>query len=297
MSKTISMHALDRACRFVETAARPLDRAYLEYALAGPKDQAFARAIRELAKFQTSDGGFAHGLEPDIRGPAPSAIATSVAFQYLRAIEAPASTPIVRAAIEYLVRTIDRDAWVWPAIDERVKEGPHAPWWTPNLERFRGYVFNPSAELLGYLYDYRAFVPADVLVGVTSKVLQAIESIEVIGSVYDLYCCMRLAHTETLPAHIRSVLEELLPASLSAVDPDDAHVDLMRLVPTPLSLGYDIVRTGIGRQAERMVSSQAADGGWHPRWEAWHAEAHREWSGEITSHAIVSLYAHHLVAG
>lgn len=274
-----------------------MDQAYLDYALlAGSKDRALDRVVRELAKFQNPDGGFAHGLEPDVRAPTSSAIATSVAFQYLRAIDAPAHIPIVTRAIEYLVRTVDRETWVWPAIGESVEEGRNAPWWAPNLERFRGYVLNPSAELLGYLYEYRSCVPDDVLVGVTAKVLHAVESIDVIGSVYELYCCMRLVQTKSLPAHIRSVLERRLPASLEAIDPDDMHVNLMRLAPTPLSFGYDIVRPGIKRQADRLISSQADDGGWHPGWKPWDADAHREWSGEITSHSVVSLYAHHLVA-
>ena len=103
---------------------------------------------------------------------------------------------------------------------------------------------------------------------------------------------MRLAQTARLPAHIRNVLERRLSRSLEAVDPADEHLDLMRLVPAPSSFGYDIVKSGIARQAERLISSQADDGGWRPTWAAWHADAHREWRGEITSRTIINLYAH-----
>jgi hypothetical protein len=295
MRPTISKPAIERARRFVEATARPLDAAYLDYALPrGPTHDARARVLGELAHFQTPEGGFGHAIESDVRTPAPSAIATSVAFQHLRGIDAPADTPLVKAGIEYLAKTVDRQSWVWPAVDERVSEGPHAPWWAPGLDRFRGYVLNPTAELLGYLYDYRA--PDDLIEGVTARVLDAVASIDVIDSAYELYCCMRLVRTKALPAQIRDVLEQQLSRSLKAADPDDPHLDLMRLVPTPASFGYEILRSGIERQAARLISSQAEDGGWRPHWEPWHAEAHREWSGEITCRAIIGLSAHGFVA-
>lgn len=295
MAPTISAEAIERARRFVAQNARPLDRAYLDHRLAASAGSA-ARVVAELAKFQTIEGGFGRALEPDVRTPAPSAIATSIAFQYLRGIERQAQADLAGAAIAYLVRTVDRQAWVWPAIDERVGEGPHAPWWTPNLARFRGYALNPTAELLGYLYAYRAGVPEDVLDRVTQTVLAAVETAGVIESPYELMCCMRLAQTDATPAEVRHTLQRLLMPSLEAADPDDTHLDLLRLTPTPLSFGYDLVRGGLEQQAERLIASQAEDGGWRPAWDAWNAEAHVEWRGVLTSQAVIGLFAHGFVA-
>lgn len=195
----ISREAVQRARRFVEANARPLDRAYLDCLLptgAGSVD----RVIAELARFQTPEGGFGRALEPDVRGPAASAIATSIGFQYLRGIDAVAGTALAQGAIAYLLATLDRQTWVWPAVDERVGEGPHAPWWAPNLARVRGYVLNPTAELLGYLYDHQADVPGEILEPVTQGVLDAVEAAGVIASPYELACCMRLVRAKALPA-------------------------------------------------------------------------------------------------
>ena len=295
MAPTISAEAVQRARAFVAQNGRPLDRAYLDHRLAATADSA-ARVVAELTKFQTVEGGFGRALEPDVRTPAPSAIATSIAFQYLRGIEPWAPADMAGAAISYLVRTVDRRAWVWPAIDERVEEGAHAPWWTPNLERFRGYALNPTAELLGYLYAYRAGVPDDVLDRVMQTVLAAVAAAGVIESPYELMCCMRLAQTDAAPVEVRHALHGLLMPSLEAVDPNDGHLDLLRLTPTPLSFGYDVVRGGLEQQAERLIASQAEDGGWRPTWDAWNAEAHAEWCGVITSQAVISLFAHGFVA-
>ena len=86
MAPTISAEAVQRARAFVAQNGRPLDRAYLDHRLAATADSA-ARVVAELTKFQTVEGGFGRALEPDVRTPAPSAIATSIAFQYLRGIE------------------------------------------------------------------------------------------------------------------------------------------------------------------------------------------------------------------
>ena len=295
MEPSISAEAIERARRFVARHARPLDLAYLDHRLSASAGSA-DRVVAELAKFQTVEGGFGRALEPDVRTPAPSAIATSIAFQYLRGIEPWRSDDLAGAAISYLLRTLDRQAGVWPAIDERVEEGPHAPWWAPNLERFRGYALNPTAELLGYLYAYRASVPEDVLDRVTQTVLAAIKAAGVIDSPYEFMCCMRLAQTDAAPAEVRQTLQRLLMPSLKAADPDDSHLDLLRLIPTPSSFGGDVVRRGLVRQAERLIASQVEDGGWRPTWDAWDADAHAEWRGVITSQAVISLFAHGFVA-
>jgi hypothetical protein len=292
MAAAISKAAIDRGRAFVEAHARPLERAHLAFVLDGPGHA--SAVMEELARFQTSEGGFGRSLEPDVRGPAPSAICTSVALQHLRTIGAPGGAQMVRAAIGYLLDTLDRDRRVWPAVDERVGEGPHAPWWEPGLPRFRGYVLNPTAELLGYLYDYRADVPDEVLDRVTARVLEALS--EAIESPYELHCCMRLAQTRTLPDTLRADLERRLAPSLHAADPEDyPHLDLLRLTPRPNAFGYDLVRGGLERQAERLIGAQDKDGGWRPAWEPWNVQAQEEWAGVLTSQAIVSLTAHGFV--
>lgn len=292
MAVAISQAAIERGRAFVEARGRPLERAHLAFALKGPPGA--GAVMEELARFQTADGGFGKGLEPDVRGPASSAICTSVALQHLRAIGASAEMQMVEAAIGYLLRTLDRERGVWPAVDERVGEGPHAPWWEPGLPRFRGYALNPTAELLGYLYDYRALVPDEVLNRVTAGVLEALA--EVIESSYELHCCMRLAQTRALPEAVRAVLEKRLAASLEAADPDDyPHLDLLRLTPAPGAFGYELVSGGVQRQAERLIAAQCEDGGWRPAWEPWNAQAQEEWAGVLTSQAVISLTRHGFV--
>lgn len=122
--------------------------------------------------------------------------------------------------------------------------------------------------------------------------LSAVEAAGVIASPYELCCCMRLVQTKALPAQVRGRLQALVMPSLRAADPDDAHLDLLRLIPAPSSFGYELVWGGLERQAERLIASQGDDGGWRPGRESWYAEAHVEWAGVITCQALISLSAH-----
>ena len=74
-----------QARRFVEEVARPLDRALLAYHRGeAERDE----VVDALAAYQNEDGGFGHGIEPDIRLGASSPMATSVGLEYAVAVGA-----------------------------------------------------------------------------------------------------------------------------------------------------------------------------------------------------------------
>ncbi len=298
----ISRAALNRAQRFVAEHARPVDQALLEFQLADESvaGAAFQAVVRAIEGYQNPDGGFGHGIEPDVRTPTSLAISTSVGLQHLREIGATSRLPVVRKAMAYLVQTVDRERWVWPVIDQTVDAGPHAPWW--NLARldarFDGFVFNPTAELLGYLYDYPDLAPAEVRVGVERVVLEALKARQTAGDAYDLACCVRLLRSRGLPAAVRDVLESRILESLKAAELADLHLNFLQLTPTPQAFGYAVARAGIERQIERLIATQVPDGSWRPFWSwaevdaaAWQV-AELEWAGVLTRNAVVQLVRH-----
>jgi hypothetical protein len=67
--------------------------------------------VRPAAMFhENPDGGFGHALEPDLRTPASSALATSVAFQVLAEVGAPADHPLVLGGLAYLLASYEAAA-------------------------------------------------------------------------------------------------------------------------------------------------------------------------------------------
>ena len=79
--KRLSKKALKQAETFLQTQARPLEQALFATFLRGAPTE---WALTELASFQNSDGGFGHGLEPDLQLADSSVLATTVALQHLR---------------------------------------------------------------------------------------------------------------------------------------------------------------------------------------------------------------------
>lgn len=94
--KRLSRDAKARAKALIERHARPLEqRIYVYEFVQGPKDAIF----EALKAFQNPDGGFGNALEPDLRLPDSSVLATTVGMQVLREFEAPADHPLVRGAL------------------------------------------------------------------------------------------------------------------------------------------------------------------------------------------------------
>jgi hypothetical protein len=102
--KKLSREAFDRARNHIKARARPLDRALFEYRF----EEASADLVTdELARFQNDDGGFGHALEPDLRTPTSSALATELGLRTLEELGCGSDHPMVADAVRFLLETID----------------------------------------------------------------------------------------------------------------------------------------------------------------------------------------------
>ncbi|HEX4199324.1 MAG TPA: hypothetical protein VHZ26_17955 [Caulobacteraceae bacterium] len=303
MTVLLSNAGFHRACAFVEDHGRPLDAALLRYELGeGPAEA----VLTALAAYQNPDGGFGHGLEPDMATPASSAIGASVGLRFLRRIEAGGGHPMVRAALDWLEASFDCDAGVWPIITAAVDEGPHAPWWAWSrdlAESWNGFRFNPSAELLACLYAWRADAPPALVEAAEARMRRTLADTEVIEGAYDLKCAVRLAETESAPADLRQRLTDLVARSALASDPADPHAAVLELAPAPASLLAAPLADRIEAALDALVAAQQPDGGWPVFWDwsfvdaaAW-TKARHDWRGWITRDAIEALRAWGRVEG
>ena len=298
MTARLSKERLEAARTFMSNEARPLDLALWRRALEGGDG---AAVIAALAPFQNANGGFGHGLEPDLATPASSGIATSVGLRHLRRAGAPADHPMVRAALGWAAANIADG--VWPIIDAHVDDGPRAPWWNYDAEladRWLGFRFNPTAEILAALYVFRAAAPLGLIEAAEARMRRTIAETEVITGAYDLRCAAVLAETDAAPADLRAGLSALLLRSVAAHDAADEHAPALDLAPTPGSLLAGALADQIQPAAATLIEGQQDDGGWLPFWDwafvdeaAW-ARAKQAWRGTLTRLAVESLAAHGL---
>jgi hypothetical protein len=304
MTAIMSRAAFEAAVCFVREQGRPLDAALLDHRLGNGSAEAVMVA---LIAFQNPDGGFGGGLEPDMRSPASTAIAASIAMRLLARIDAPARHPTVVGLFDWLAGALDREAGVWPIVGQDVGSAPHAPWWSWSEDlaaNWNGFRFNPTAEILAHLCRHRDAAPADLLACAEEGLGRSLAETELIEGAYDLKCAIRLAEADGLPAEIGRPLDTLVRRSIAAHDPADDHASPFDAAPTPASPFADVVDGRIEPALTGLIESQAGDGGWawNPEWD-WSyvdrkagTEAVRDWRGWITRENLETLMAYGRIA-
>lgn len=290
----LSLDVQGQARDFILAHARPLEQAIYAYEFEAGDLQSVWTA---LSAFQNADGGFGNALEPDFRLPDSSVLATTVGLQVLRAYAAPATHPLVEGAMRYLLHTYDADASVWPIIPSDADEAPHAPWWGYSddiADNWGGFLVNPRAEILGYLYDYADLVPADLRQRVTAAQMRYLqERADDIG-MFDVLCYVRLAETATLPPVLRDdLLRRLTPIVDRLVVKDPTEWEKYVLTPLEVVDGPESPLAGlladeVARELDFVIDHQGPSGAWEPKWtwggmhpDLW-PQARAEWSGMLT---------------
>jgi hypothetical protein len=301
MSATLSQARFAAARRFVLDQGRPLDVALWRHRFEGAPPSTI---IGELAAFQNPDGGFGHGLEPDIATPASTAIATSVGLRCLARAGATVDAAPVQRALHWLSGHV-RDG-VWPIIGPQVDEAPHAPWWSFSDDlaaSWNGFRWNPTAEILAYLYDWRAAAPSGLLDAVETRMRRSIAETDLIDGAYDLRCAVILAEAPGAPADLRQTLPDLLVRSVTAHDAADEHAPALDLATSPKGVLAAALKDKLEPAAVTLLAGQQEDGGWIPFWDwafvdeaAW-ARARKDWRGGLTRLAVEALAAHGRVEG
>jgi hypothetical protein len=304
--RELTRESFERARHFLKTTARPLERALFEHhfeaAPAGP-------AIAELARFQNQDGGFGGALEPDVRTPSSSALATGIALRLLLELGCDDEHPLVQEAIHWLLNAYNPETRVWRAVPRDVNDHPHAPWWhdeAGSLARtFDDFLVIPRAELVGLFHHTPSLVPSRWLHAITERTVADIEVIQPLGSGGgdDLVYALRLAQAPALPDPCRERLlariRHVVPAVVSR-DPAEWGsycITPLKVAPTPQSPVADLIGDALQAHLDYLIERQTAAGSWDPVWtwggaypDHW-ARARQEWQGELTLNALTSLRA------
>ncbi|MFH1006719.1 MAG: hypothetical protein V1800_04350 [Candidatus Latescibacterota bacterium] len=218
MKKTIlTQKAFEAARGFIETEARPLEMARFRQHFQGASPEPVLDALR---KYRNANGGFEHALEPDLRCDESSALCTSIAFQILRSTDVHPDDSLVSAGMAYFLKTLDRARGHWRIIPRSSERSPHAPWWNQagREDMFDSFSPNPTAEILGYLYDWQQHVPSEPIALVSDRVIGSLPDLGKM-EMHELLCCLRLLETRNLPdgdrLRIHRKLTELVEATVS----------------------------------------------------------------------------------
>lgn len=282
-----------KATKFIKENARLLDLRKFEYEFEGGTA---VSVLDALSSYQNVDGGFGHAIEPDFRLLNSSPMATSVGFQYCLAVDAPAGHPVVEKAIGYLVETYDREHGYWPFFtDTAVNDYPHAPWWhrdeivPPSEENWP----NVSAELVGYIHQYRQWVPTEFYDQLMTRAKENLESTEILGSFFDCLCWERTA--KLVPEPMRAQIATKVHKSYVAMQLGDIdgfqEAPIFAVAHHPEAGFSSVYPQKTAVLLQKSIEQQQEDGGWWPMWQWGQYEdvwpiAQREWAGILTLEAL-----------
>lgn len=304
--KLLRRQARDRAREFLREAARPLEWALYRHRFErGPVEDVFDA----LRGFQNEDGGFGRSLEPDLRTPDSSALATGIGLRMLAELGCPSDHLLVRGVVEYLLKTFDQEKRVWRVVPESANDHPHAPWWHEENGSlsglFAGFRIIPRALILAGLHHYTAILPKGWLEEVTESTVRYIETVEVLGEGggSDLEYAIALAEAENFPEGMARRLKTRIREEIPEVvvrDPerwDTYCIKPLGIAPRPDALGADLLEEELQAHLDYKITHQTPEGSWDPTWtwgenfpDTW-VQARREWQGILTLETLTQLKA------
>lgn len=278
------MVSIDAAENFLWLNARLLERRRFDHLF---REGDPRRVVDALRPYQNPDGGFGHGLEPDLRGPESQPVPVDVALFVLHEA-GQADSDILAGILDWLTEISGPDGGV-PFVLPSVTAYPRGPWWQPSPGN--PSALNPTAALVASLYRFGVHHPW--LDAATQFCWDQIDALTE-TSPYEMRAL--LAFLEEAPDRERAdtAWQRVAPMMLPhiAMEPGaqgDVHPPL-EFAPRPESLARRLFSAElIDRHLDALEAAQQPDGGWGFGFESWTPITTPEWRGWVTVESLVTL--------
>jgi hypothetical protein len=266
-----------RAATFIWLTGRVLDQRRLAY-LTGDGDA--AGVLAALDGYATTDGGYAFGLEPDIRGPLSQPLTVMTALRLLDEVDA-VEAGRVESMCRWLGGHVTPDGGI-PAVLNSVRAYPRPPWITPPERPVGGLL--PTARIVGLLIKHNLTAP-----WLETAVNFCWDALDNLKNSHPYEVDSAVVFLDHVPDRDRAVktaarLGELVrDQQLVLLNP--THPDTLRpapgyaegefhyacdFAPSPASLAARwFTEKELAISLDYLVSSQQDDGGWQINWRRW----------------------------
>jgi hypothetical protein len=272
---------IDRAAaeNFIWSAARLVDRH--RYALLfgdGPGEL----VVEALRGYRNPDGGFGHGLEPDLRCPSSQPTPTLYALEILGEAGA-AQNELARGARSWVASIAEPDGGI-PNVLPGFEDYPHAPWMTPETGTFITLALAAVTHACSVTED-------EWLDRATKWCWRSIEENQEPRGYWLEFACRFL---DAVPdeGRAREAIDSLADRiDLSAVAPvGGAEGETLRPLdfsPRPGTRSRALFSGDlIEAHLDLVESEQHDDGGWMFDWLAWSPAQSNDWRGVVTIRAL-----------
>jgi hypothetical protein len=279
---------------FMAGHARVLDRRRFELLFEGGDAEPVLAA---LAAYRNPDGGYGHGLEPDLRAPESQPAAALHAFEVF-ADAAPVTAPEAAELCDWLDGVALPGGGLPFALPIEDASGC-APFWAQADPQ--AFSLQITAIVAAHANRVAARDPAVAahpwLARATASCLAAIDALETAPAAYELAFAVRLLDA----AHDRDGSAPGLLARLGEYVPDDGRLPVtggrpdetlrpLDLAPEPGRPARTILDEAVVKaDLERLAGEQEKDGGWSVDFQSYSPAAALEWRGYATVRALTIL--------
>ena len=302
----IDDNIVGNAARFLWTSGRVLEQRRFEF-LFGDEAES-AGVLAALDAYRSQDGGYAFGLEPDVRGPASQPISVPSALRVLEETGLLLGVQAERIC-DWLAKNTAADGGV-PAVLPSLRAYPRAPW-LPISDEPAGDLL-ATGQIAGPLL--RVGVEHHWLETATGFCRHAIEHLE---QTHPYEAEAAVAFLDGIPDRVwagrqaKRLGELVRGQGIVLLDPD--HPEQARLAPGyapgEYHLPHDfaprpgsLARTWftdaeVDRSLRHLADGQQEDGGWPISWAQWSPTVELEARPGRTLAALLTLRAYGRVPG
>lgn len=292
---------LDQAERFLWTSGRVLEQRRFAYLFRGAADA--AGVLAALDAYGTADGGFAFGLEPDVRGPAPQPIAVPSALEALAEANSLGGAR-ARRVCDWLAGVAAADGGV-PSVLPTLRAYPRPPW-LPVVDEPPGDLL-ATGQIVGPLLQ--AGIDHPWLPTAVDFCRRAVEELKETHP-YEVKAALSFLDTAPDRAWARRQAERLggLVREQRIVLLDPAHPEQANIAPGYAPGEYHLPHDyaprpdslarawfsdeELHRGLRHLVAQQQDDGGWPINWAVWAPTTAVEARPGVTLAALLTLRAY-----
>lgn len=254
---------------FILSNARQLDIDLIKYIFENGNVE---DVLNSLSKYQNEDGGFGHGLEPDLRTGLSSNIATTIAFHYFDKLIINKFPDFLENALKYFENNYSSEYKCWIPITKESDKSPHAIWWGYNLKQYISEAGwgNPTIEIIGYLLQFKNNFNNNELEMLKQKALERLFSSNELET-HELMCYQRFTKSlsEQEQGRVNQKLNELIT---NQIEHDSSKWNSyvprpLNFVDSPKSPFYSSISAEVEAELDFLIDTMDSTGGWYPNWE------------------------------
>ncbi|MBO5274923.1 MAG: hypothetical protein J6I45_09950 [Clostridia bacterium] len=274
---------------WIQQNARPYDRAKWNYLFgSGSKDA----IVKEMLRYQNSDGGMGSGFEPDVICPLSAAIPTAEAIFQAYDYDLDCRSDWFASILRYFENTVQSIPKYWEDCPREAMDYPHAPWWS--YAPCTTFSPNPCAAVASAMIRYGSEsqrtlgmkIAEDCFaLLVSEKFCGDHDSLNIIALIEQLSAIdSPLITDQIIAAMERRILENTCFDSSKWQEYTFAPLDF---VSSPDSMWYDCVSRGIEENIEYWLDTIDEQGIWNPNF-SWGIDSDvsrqvtENWKGYIT---------------